>query len=232
MEAAFNRAHGTKATVGKTYVWEVMRDRAEQIHQRRREIKKRAPSIIAAGHTWALDLTVLRSPHGTTFTILAILDAGSRRLLRCIALPRKCTCTILAQVLLAVSEFGPPDVIRTDNEAMFTSRLWLATLKAMSIRARRGPPLQPWHNGRIERFWGTLKAALRGAALETVGVLQATLDRFAHFYNKVRPHQALRGLTPNEAWLGQTMADVQWAHAQGWREREAGELLEGFEAKH
>ena len=173
-------------------------------------------------------MTLIRSPFGLTFTVLAILDAGSRKLLRIVVLPRKCVYTIMAHVLLAAAEFGPPDVIRSDNEAMFTSRPWLAMLTAMSIRARRGPPLQPWHNGRVERFWATLKAALRSGVFATAAALQATLDRFSRFYNTLRPHQALAGLTPEQAWQGKTMADVQLAHAQGRCGRAVDELLEGF----
>lgn len=71
---------------------------------------------------------------------------------------------------------------------MFTSRPWLAMLEALSVRPRRGPPLQPWHNGRVERFWAALKQALRGVQCETAAALQATLDSFARFYNvSVRP---------------------------------------------
>ncbi|ROZ63174.1 DDE-type integrase/transposase/recombinase [Ramlibacter sp. WS9] len=66
----------------------------------------------------------------------------------------------MGHVLLAFSEHGLPEAIRTDNEAMFTSRPWLAMLGALGIVARRGPPFQPWHNGRIERLWGTLKQAI------------------------------------------------------------------------
>lgn len=134
----------------------------------------------------------------------------------------------MAHVLLAASEFGLPDTIRTDNEAMFTSRAWLAMLKAMSIRARRGPPLQPWHNGRLERFWGTLKAALRAGVFAAPQALQAALDEFTRFYNIARPHQGLAGLTPEEAWHGKTMTDVRLAHAQGRCDQAMRELLQGF----
>lgn len=215
----------------RTFIAKIIRTHAQEIVRLRREIKRRKPVFIPVNHTWTLDLTLIRSPFGFTFTVLAILDAGSRKLLRIVVLPRKCVYTIMAHVLLAAAEFGPPEVVRSDNEAMFTSRPWLAMLKAMSIRPRRGPPLQPWHNGRIERFWGTLKAALRAGVFDTAQALQATLDRFARFYNEVRPHQALTGLTPEEAWQRKTMAEVQLAHAQGHCDRSVDELLQGFHVR-
>lgn len=220
VEAAFNRVYGFWGdTVGHTWVARVMREHAREIAAMRRERKRRKPAFIPAGHTWALDLTLVRSPFGLTFTVLAILDAGSRKVLRLKVLPRKCAFAIMGHVLLACSEHGPPEVIRSDNEAMFTSRPWLAMLAALGVRARRGPPLQPWHNGRIERFWGTLKQAVGGMRFEAAAALQATLDKFADFYNALRPHQALAGLTPQEAWQGRTMAEVQQAHALGALQR-------------
>ena len=168
---------------------------------------------ISVGHTWAMDLTFIRSPHGVTFTILGILDAGSRKLLCLRVLPGKCTHLLLSQLHLAFAKYGMPNAIRTDNEGMFIGRFWQATLKALAIAHRRGPPGQPWRNGRIERLFGTLKAVLARLRLESAAALQAALDEFTEFYNTVRPHQGLDGLTPEEAWRGKTMADVQQAHA-------------------
>ncbi|HWH82072.1 MAG TPA: DDE-type integrase/transposase/recombinase [Burkholderiaceae bacterium] len=159
---AFNRWQGCWATVGKTWVWEFMREHKAEIRALRRQRKRRKPYFIAVGHAWALDLTFVRSPHCATFTVLAILDAGSRKLLRLEVLPTKCALVVLGHLLIAFGSFGLPAVLRTDNEAMFRSRLWLAMLKALGVLHRRGPPRQPWRNGRIERVIGTLKATLRG----------------------------------------------------------------------
>ncbi len=233
VQAVFNRAHGYWETVGHTWVWEVKRDHPEEIQQMRRERKRQKPFFIPVGHTWAQDLTLIRSPFGFTFTVLAILDAGSRKLLTLKVLPGKRAHTLLAHLHLAFAEHGLPVAIRTDNEAMFTSAMWRMTLKALKALGtmhRRGPPYQPWHNGRLERFWGTLKQALCQLRLETVTALQTTLDKFVRFYNSVRPHQALAGLTPQEVWQGKTMAEVQLAHAQGLCHA-AVHLLVGFHVR-
>lgn len=212
---AFNRWQGCWATVGKTWVWEFMRKHEAEIRALRRQRKRREPDLVAVGHAWALDLTFVRSPCGATFTVLAILDAGSRKLLCLRVLPTKCAFVVLGHLMIALGTFGLPAVVRTDNEAMFRSRLWNETLKALGIVHRRGPPRQPWRNGRIERAIGTLKAALRSLRLPTEQALQQVLDAFIRTYNALRPHQALGGLTPQEAWQGTTMAQVQQAHAGG-----------------
>jgi transposase InsO family protein len=95
---------------------------------------------------------------------------------------------------LAIAEHGPPRALRTDNESMFTSRLWAGALKLAGIGHQRIAPKCPWQNGRIERFFGTLKPVLRQLVLPTSGALQGALDEFAGFYNHARAHQGLSGL--------------------------------------
>ena len=88
-------------------------------------------------------------------------------------------------------------------------------IKGAGHRVPPRSPLQPWHNGRIERFFGTLKPLLRGLQLASAAAVRGALDEFKLFYNTVRPHQNLHGLTPEESWQGKTMADVQDARALG-----------------
>lgn len=225
---AFNRWHGCEMTIGKTCAWELMRRHASEIAELRRSIRRTRAPVIAPGRSWALDLTFLTSPSGATFTALGILDAGSRRLLRLKALPRKCTFTILGHLLLAFAEHGLPSCIRSDNEAMFTSRLWRGTLHALAIVHRRGPPAQPWRNGRIERLFATLKASIGRRWSGTGTALQSALDEFRGFYNVARPHQALGGLTPAEVWNGKSMREVQCALQRAeaeWRFACEGRLI-------
>ncbi len=194
----------------------------------RRERKRRTARFIPVGHTWAVDLTFLKSAYGTTFTVLGIIDAGSRKLLDWKVVPGKFAYALLGHLFIAFSKYGLPAVIRSDNEGMFTSMVWRNTLNALRIIHRRSPPYEPWHNGRIERLWGTLKAPLRKMCFASTAVLQNTLDEFRNFYNAIRPHQALDGLTPEEVWQGKTMADVQQANADAegqWVQALDGSLL-------
>lgn len=55
-------------------------------------------------------------------------------------------------------------------------------------------------NGRIERFFGTLKAKLDTLVPADGASLQLLLGEFLVWYNAVRPHQHLDGATPDEAW--------------------------------
>jgi hypothetical protein len=57
-------------------------------------------------------------------------------------------------------------------------------------------------NGRVERFFGTLKAKLDRLAVDSLEALNCALTEFRFFYGHVRPHQNLASLTPAEAWAG------------------------------
>lgn len=159
---------------------------------------------------WGLDLTSLRGGDGQRYWILGIVEYCSRALLVLIVLVRK-TAAALARALARVfEEFGPPQALVTDNEGPFRSGVWKRLLARFGVRHRRIAPYCPWQNGRIERFFGTLKRKLKQRDMRDLGGLQQDLDAFRHWYNCVRPHQALSlaiwngaarlNLTPSEAW--------------------------------
>jgi putative transposase len=98
-------------------------------------------------------------------------------------------------------------ILRTDNEPPFRSWFWRVSLALIGIRAHRTRPFSPWENGRIERFFGTLKRSLRAAADHgyDFGDLGVEMTRFRAWYNFLRPHQHLDGRTPADAWEGRTV---------------------------
>ncbi|MDX1996354.1 MAG: hypothetical protein SF066_01440 [Thermoanaerobaculia bacterium] len=57
-----------------------------------------------------------------------------------------------------------PKILRTDNELAFRSWLWRFALALLGIGAQRTRHFSHWENGRIERFFGTLKRSLRRTA--------------------------------------------------------------------
>lgn len=72
-----------------------------------------------------------------------------------------------------------------------------------------------------------MEPLLKSIKPKTAKALRQTLAEFTWFYNHVRVHQNLKGLTPMEAWNGKTLADVQQAHAHGtarWMQALEGRL--------
>lgn len=137
----FNHLHRRRGeTVGKTFVANVLRRHGHEVLRLRRKLKHRLPRTVARNVLWALDLTSLPDPHGSR-TVLGVLDHGSRACLVLRELRSRSAITLLRALLDAIERFGRPRVLRTDNEAAFTSRLFRAALLALGIRHRRTAPI-------------------------------------------------------------------------------------------
>jgi transposase InsO family protein len=227
---AFNAIHGQRATVGKSYVHEVCRAHESRLRLLRREMRRRPPHAVPVGGAFSLDLTTVRVA-GQRRLVLGLIDQGSRLALRLKVLTHKGVWTLLSEVCATIAEHGRPKAIRTDNEAMFTSRAWKVLLKAFGIRHERIGVRCAWQNGRMERFFGTLKPVLAKLSLPSPLALQAALDEFALYYNHVRPHQGLGGLTPAQAWRALTVTDVRRHAGRGrWVQAFDG-LLIGYHVR-
>jgi transposase InsO family protein len=200
----FNRLFFSKRrmTVGKTFVSELLRKHRYEIEVVRRHIKNAKPKAIPRNLVWALDLTGKGILDGRTRIVLGILEHASRAALCLEALPTKSSWTLIVKLVEAIRRYGKPRAVRTDNEAVFASRTFRLALALLGIRHQRTDPGCPWQNGRVERFFGTLKRKLDRLAVDSLDSLNGALGEFRFFYNHVRPHQNLGGRTPAEAWMG------------------------------
>jgi len=76
------------------------------------------------------------------------------------ALQSKSSWTLVLKLIEAIQRYGKPRTIRTDNESIFTSKVFRLALFLLGIRHQRIDLHCPWQNGRVERFFGTLKGKL------------------------------------------------------------------------
>ena len=109
---------------------------------------------------------------------------------------------------MAIGKYGKPRAIRTDNKAVLCSAAFKTFLKLVGIRHQRIPVCAPWCNGRIESFFGRIKPFIGQINIHSQAGLQNAIDEIRHFFNHVRPHRNLGGLTPAEAWQGLTPIDI------------------------
>ncbi len=198
----FNRRFAAKRrmTVGKTFVWEVIRTHRYEIEVLKRHIKNAKPRPVPRNLVWGLDLTGKTDLSGLTHFVLAIIEHGSRAALWLGALQNKSSWALIGKLSEAIKRYGKPRAVRTDNESVFTSRVFRLALFLLDIRHHRTEPHCPWQNGRIERFFGTLKEKLDQLVVDSFDALNQALTEFRFYYNHVRPHQNLSGRTPTEAW--------------------------------
>lgn len=201
---SFNHLHAHRGeTVGHSFVAMLVKSEAEKIIRIRREIKHRNPGRMPRNLVWALDLTFLPGEAGSR-AVFGLVDHGSRLCLSLRELRDRSTIGVLRLLLDAIEHFGRPRRLRTDNEPVLTSRLFRLVLWLLGIRHQRTAPHCPWQNGRIERLFGTIKGRLLGWSDEA-GVptdLGEDLAAVHAWYNHLRPHQHLDGLTPAMAWNG------------------------------
>lgn len=132
-------------------------------------------------------------------TLFGVIDAGSRACLHLKQVPTKASIMLLRCLLDTIEHYGKPGIVRTDNESVFVSRLFQFGLWLLGIKHQRTEVCCPWQNGKIERFFGTLKDRLKHYTL-SAEQLATNLALFRLWYNHARPHQHLNGRTPAEAW--------------------------------
>ena len=75
-------------------------------------------------------------------------------------------------------------------------------LTELGIKHRYTRPYRPQTNGKVERFWRTLKEDLiEGTTFESIEHFKDELFQYILYYNQLRPHQALNGNTPAQIAL-------------------------------
>lgn len=199
---AFNRLHGKhrKMTVGKSYVYEMIRKHHYEILLLRRKVKHRQPKPMPKNIIWSMDLTQVRDSHNQAHCLFGIIDSGTRACLTLKNIPNKASITLLRSLIDGIEQYGKPKIVRTDNEVVFVSRLFRFGLWILGIKHQRTEKCCPWMNGKVERFFGTLKNRLQYHLIENSQTLGSDIALFRCWYNHVRPHQHLNGRTPAEVW--------------------------------
>jgi transposase InsO family protein len=162
---------------------------------------------------WQADITHWCLADGTDTEILNVIDDHSRLFLASQAFSTVKAPDVVDVFHKTASLHGLPASLLTDNGAVFTGfyrkgKVLLETeLERLGIEFKNSRPYHPQTCGKIERLHQTLKRYLaRQPAVSTLAELQAQLDTFAHYYNTRRPHRALHGATPLQAYSARIKA--------------------------
>ena len=200
----FNRrwARRRQMTIGKSYVAGMLTKHHYLILEAHRKLKHRMPRPMPRNRVWGCDLLVKTDRQGQPFLALAILDHASRACLRLQRLPDKSSWMLLQELVQAVKQYGRPQFLRTDNEAVLVSKRFRFGLWLLGIRQQRIQPGCPWQNGRVERFIGTVKRELAQEPITDEQEMTKALREIRTWYNHARPHDHLQGRTPAEVWAG------------------------------
>jgi transposase InsO family protein len=162
---------------------------------------------------WQADITHWRLGGGQDVEILNMIDDHSRLFVASRAFPTAKAADVVEVFRSAIDLHGAPASLLCDNGAVFTATprggkvLLQLEMERLGVAAKNSRPYHPQTCGKVERLHQTLKRYLaRQAAARTLSELQAQLDAFAHYYNAIRPHRALGGRTPLQAYSARVKA--------------------------
>lgn len=173
---------------------------------KRRHFKKRLPkrkkeklqAPEAPNEVWALDFTSDNLITGKSFRTLNLIDEFNREALSIevdTSLPATRVVRVLNQVLL---ERGAPKALRLDNGPEFISKALEKWANENKVELKFIQPGKPTQNCYIERFNGTYRFELLSPNLfKDLEQVREDSYKWMIQYNEKRPHQALKGMTPN-----------------------------------
>ena len=101
----------------------------------------------------------------------------------------------------ALERYGPPEIFNTDQGSQFTSLEFTSVLKDAGVAISMDGRGRCMDNIFIERLWRSLKyEAVYLHEISDGFQAQRLISRWFAFYDQDRPHSALGGATPAEAY--------------------------------
>jgi transposase InsO family protein len=162
---------------------------------------------------WQTDVTHWELLDGEHAEILNVIDDHSRLLICSHAYGYVKARDVVESFHRAARLHGLPGALLSDNGAVFSGtarhgKVALQTeLERLGVAAKNSRPYHPQTCGKVERLHQTLKRYLdKQRSASKLEDLQAQLDTFLHYYNHIRPHRALAGRTPLQAYSARVKA--------------------------
>ena len=169
----------------------------------------RGVSIERPNQVWSTDITYLPM-HGGFLYLVAVMDWFSRFVLSW-ELSNTMETGFCLAALEAAFRFGQPEIWNSDQGSQFTAAEFLAPLKKRGVSISMDGRGRALDNVFIERLWRSLKYELIYPADFDSGLeLMAALERYFHFYNHQRPHQALGYCTPADLFPPRSIRKRAW----------------------
>jgi putative transposase len=160
---------------------------------------------------YQIDATEVTLAAGEKVVVFDILDDHSRMLVACHAAPAETGQAAIDALTHALTHYGPPGLVLSDNGSAFTGRhrspnagptRFARTVTTAGARLIHSSPYHPQTCGKVERHHQTLKKwlAAQPTPPATLTDLQTQLDAYRAYYNTQRGHSALNRRTPHQAW--------------------------------
>ena len=149
---------------------------------------------------WCADITYIPVQRGFLY-LVAIMDWATRHVLAW-RLSNTMDAGFCVEALNdALARYGRPEIFNTDQGSQFTSIEFTGVLKDAGVAISMDGRGRCMDNIFIERLWRSLKyEAVYLHELTDGFKAERVIGEWIGFYNTVRPHSALAGSTPAEAY--------------------------------
>jgi putative transposase len=154
-------------------------------------------AISRPNQVWCTDITYIPMRKGFLY-LVDIMDWYSRKVLSWKLSNTMDTDFCVSALEEALAKYGRPDIFNTDQGSQFTSCAFTNVLRDKGVRISMDGRGRWMDNVFIERLGRSLKyecAYLH--AFESGSDARAGIGRWIDFYNRIRPHTALGGITPD-----------------------------------
>ena len=156
--------------------------------------------IDRADQVWCADITYIPVQRGFLYLVV-VMDWATRHVLAW-RLSNTMGAGFCVEALReALSRYGRPEIFNTDQGSQFTSVEFTGVLKDASVAISMDGRGRCMDNIFIERLWRSLKyEAVYLHELTDGFKAERVIGEWIDFYNTERPHSALAGQTPAEAY--------------------------------
>jgi putative transposase len=153
-----------------------------------------------ANQVYALDTTYIPMREGFVY-LTAVIDWASRKVLAHKVAITLEACHAVEVLEEAISKFGVPEMVNTDQGSQFTASAFVDVVLASGAKLSMDGKGAWRDNVFVERLWRSVKyEEVFLHAYETVFDAKAGIRRYIEFYNAERPHSSLNKQTPDEAY--------------------------------
>jgi putative transposase len=165
-------------------------------------------TVVRPDHVWCADITYIPVRRGFLY-LIAIMDWATRHVLAW-RLSNTMDAGFCVEALHeAMARYGKPEIFNTDQGSQFTSLDFTGVLKDAEITISMDGRGRCMDNIFIERLWRSLKyEAVYLHELTDGFVAQRVIGEWIGFYNTERPHSALDGRTPAQAYSAGRPVDM------------------------
>jgi putative transposase len=160
--------------------------------------------IDSPNQVWASDITYIPMAKGFVYLVV-IMDWATRRVLAWRTSNTLTPDFCIEALKEALARYGAPQIFNSDQGSQFTSLAFTQVLLDRGVRISMDGRGRWVDNVFVERLWRSLKyEQVYLHAYGSIAEAKRNIGEYFDFFNRLRPHQGLNGLTPDALYFAAT----------------------------